>query len=257
MPRATGTAAVTTSLICRRTYMRCGVWCWSVGCRVHSRLRSLVGLAERRLAASDRRRGACARGPRTRTRAAAGRQRHRASRHANMKELRANTIRILFAFDPRRSAILLIGGDKRGRWQEFYERMTAGRRRLRRAPRRPAARRRHLDGNQHKQLQPTARKGAGARSPMGRQRRRARPRDRGRARPRAPAPVARRHPGPVAETLGISQGNVSRLEARSDVYLSTLRSYVEALGGRLEIAAVFDDERVVVAVGAQQPRETA
>lgn len=45
------------------------------------------------------------------------------SRHPNMKELRAGTIRILFAFDPRRSAILLIGGDKRGRWQEFYERM--------------------------------------------------------------------------------------------------------------------------------------
>lgn len=45
------------------------------------------------------------------------------SRHANMKELRAGTIRVLFAFDPRRNAILLIGGDKRGRWQEFYERM--------------------------------------------------------------------------------------------------------------------------------------
>lgn len=45
------------------------------------------------------------------------------SRHANMKELRAGTIRVLFAFDPRRSAILLIGGDKRDRWQEFYERM--------------------------------------------------------------------------------------------------------------------------------------
>ena len=44
------------------------------------------------------------------------------SRHANMKELRAGTIRVLFAFDPRRSAILLIGGDKRDRWQEFYER---------------------------------------------------------------------------------------------------------------------------------------
>ena len=43
------------------------------------------------------------------------------SRHANMKELRAGTIRVLFAFDPRRSAILLIGGDKRDRWQEFYE----------------------------------------------------------------------------------------------------------------------------------------
>ncbi|MCA1697752.1 MAG: helix-turn-helix domain-containing protein [Actinobacteria bacterium] len=53
----------------------------------------------------------------------------------------------------------------------------------------------------------------------------------------------------LAETLGISQGNVSRLEGRSDVYLSTLRSYVEALGGHLEIAAVFGDERVPVNLG--------
>ncbi len=46
----------------------------------------------------------------------------RASRHANMKELRprGGTIRILFAFDPRRVAILLLGGDKRGQWQEWY-----------------------------------------------------------------------------------------------------------------------------------------
>jgi DNA-binding XRE family transcriptional regulator len=56
----------------------------------------------------------------------------------------------------------------------------------------------------------------------------------------------------LAETLGISQGNVSRLEARSDVYLSTLRSYVEALGGHLEIAAVFGDERVRVEVGDRE-----
>ncbi len=53
----------------------------------------------------------------------------------------------------------------------------------------------------------------------------------------------------LAEQLGISQGNVSRLEGRSDVYLSTLRSYVEALGGHLEIAAVFGKERVAVTVG--------
>ncbi len=45
------------------------------------------------------------------------------SRHANMKELRAAMIRVLFAFDPTRTAILLIGGDKRDRWQEFYARM--------------------------------------------------------------------------------------------------------------------------------------
>jgi hypothetical protein len=30
------------------------------------------------------------------------------------------TIRVLFAFNPRRTAILLIGGEKRGRWQELY-----------------------------------------------------------------------------------------------------------------------------------------
>ena len=47
------------------------------------------------------------------------------SRHANMKELRplGTNIRVFFAFDPRRRAILLIGGDKTGRWREFYEEM--------------------------------------------------------------------------------------------------------------------------------------
>lgn len=46
------------------------------------------------------------------------------SRHKNMKELRpgaGGAIRILFAFDPRRYAILLIGGDKAGRWNDWYE----------------------------------------------------------------------------------------------------------------------------------------
>jgi hypothetical protein len=46
-----------------------------------------------------------------------------ASRHPNMKELRIGTIRVFFIFDPRRTAILLAAGDKRGRWEEFYERM--------------------------------------------------------------------------------------------------------------------------------------
>ena len=54
----------------------------------------------------------------------------------------------------------------------------------------------------------------------------------------------------LAAELGITQGNVSRMETRSEIYLSTLRSYIEALGGRLEITAVFDDDRVPVAVGA-------
>lgn len=47
------------------------------------------------------------------------------SRHPNMKELRATkggALRVLFAFDPRRHALLLLGGDKSGQWHEWYER---------------------------------------------------------------------------------------------------------------------------------------
>jgi hypothetical protein len=49
----------------------------------------------------------------------------KSSRHSNMKELRATTtIRVFFAFDPRRVAILLIGGDKAGKTKRFYRQMT-------------------------------------------------------------------------------------------------------------------------------------
>jgi len=48
------------------------------------------------------------------------------SRHANLKELRGqhrgSPLRVFFAFDPRRTAILLIGGDKTGD-SRFYDRM--------------------------------------------------------------------------------------------------------------------------------------
>lgn len=46
------------------------------------------------------------------------------SRHSRMKELRvsgAGALRVLFAFDPRRHAILLLGGDKSGQWSKWYE----------------------------------------------------------------------------------------------------------------------------------------
>ncbi|MEI7755491.1 MAG: type II toxin-antitoxin system RelE/ParE family toxin [Actinomycetota bacterium] len=46
------------------------------------------------------------------------------SRHQSMKELRAakgGALRVLFCFDPRRQAILLLGGDKTGAWNEWYE----------------------------------------------------------------------------------------------------------------------------------------
>ena len=47
-----------------------------------------------------------------------------ASRHHAMKELRASkggALRVLFMFDPRRSVILLLGGDKTGDWNTWYD----------------------------------------------------------------------------------------------------------------------------------------
>jgi hypothetical protein len=46
------------------------------------------------------------------------------SRHHNMKELRSvgGHLRALFAFDPRRRAVVLLGGDKSGDWEGWYRR---------------------------------------------------------------------------------------------------------------------------------------
>ena len=51
----------------------------------------------------------------------------------------------------------------------------------------------------------------------------------------------------LAEALATTQSGVSRIERQDDVHLSTLLRYVRALGGELEITAVFDGERVPIA----------
>jgi predicted XRE-type DNA-binding protein len=43
----------------------------------------------------------------------------------------------------------------------------------------------------------------------------------------------------IASALGIGQEAVSRLEKRSDLLISTLRSYIEAMGGNLSLIAEF------------------
>lgn len=45
------------------------------------------------------------------------------SRHSNMKELRprSTNLRLLFAFDPRRQAIVLVAGDKTNNWSSWYK----------------------------------------------------------------------------------------------------------------------------------------
>ena len=53
----------------------------------------------------------------------------------------------------------------------------------------------------------------------------------------------------VAERLGINQENVSRLEQRSDLLLSTLSGYVEAMGGKLNLVAEFPDRPPITLTG--------
>ncbi|MDH4144640.1 MAG: helix-turn-helix domain-containing protein [Acidimicrobiia bacterium] len=57
----------------------------------------------------------------------------------------------------------------------------------------------------------------------------------------------------LAGRLEVTQGAISKLEHSDDVRVSTLRQYLEALGARLELVAVFDDEdrRVPVHLGKE------
>ncbi len=50
----------------------------------------------------------------------------------------------------------------------------------------------------------------------------------------------------LAQILDTRQANVSRLERRTDMYISTLRSYIEAMGGELDIIARFPDGEIHV-----------
>jgi len=84
-------------------------------------------------------------------------------------------------------------------------------------------------------------------------------RDKVRARPGAPERIAEHHAEAVrqltlaelrkarsmtqtqlADALEIKQSGISRIERETDLYLSTLRSYCEALGGRLELRFIFE-----------------
>ncbi len=55
----------------------------------------------------------------------------------------------------------------------------------------------------------------------------------------------------LARSLEVSQPNISRVEQEDDLYLSTLARYVRALGGQLEIRAVFPEETVTL-LGAEE-----
>lgn len=52
----------------------------------------------------------------------------------------------------------------------------------------------------------------------------------------------------LARKLAVGQPAVAKIERRSDMYVSNLRRYVEALGGTLEISARFPDGEITVVV---------
>lgn len=50
----------------------------------------------------------------------------------------------------------------------------------------------------------------------------------------------------LASILGVNQGSVSKMEKRTDMYVSTLRSFIQAMGGQLQIRAVFPEGEVEI-----------
>jgi DNA-binding Xre family transcriptional regulator len=50
----------------------------------------------------------------------------------------------------------------------------------------------------------------------------------------------------LASLLQITQASVSKMEKRTDMYVSTLRSFVQAMGGELEIRAIFPEGTVKI-----------
>jgi hypothetical protein len=167
------------------------------------------------------------------------------SRFSNMKELRFHADngvwRIAYAFDPTRKAILLVAGDKSGVSQKrFYQTL------IRTADARFAEQPRRARENEEKKMKTSVPyEKILATFPPERQRKikkRAAEliaeeytlRDLRRAKRMTQEEVARRLSG--------RQVYVSRLERRADMKLSTLREYVRALGGDLELMVTLPED---------------
>ena len=65
----------------------------------------------------------------------------------------------------------------------------------------------------------------------------------------------------LAKVLQVNQGAVSRMEKRTDMYVSTLRSYIQAMGGQLQVKAIFPEGEVEIeqfeTLAEPQPEELA
>ncbi|HEY4374413.1 MAG TPA: XRE family transcriptional regulator [Burkholderiales bacterium] len=61
----------------------------------------------------------------------------------------------------------------------------------------------------------------------------------------------------LAEVLHVQQPSIAKLERRADMYISTLRSHIEAMGGELEVVARFPDGAVKISNFSDLDREAA
>jgi DNA-binding transcriptional regulator YiaG len=176
------------------------------------------------------------------------------SRFTHMRELRVQhggePIRVLYPFDPRRVALLLLGGNKTGddRWYEkavprvdaLYERHLA-----------PTSRRKSVNCSSA-ELGCTegdmGNKWTTLRAKMTPERRDANRRAAQRMVAGMPLEELRQARNitqtHLASLLRITQASVSKMEKRTDMYVSTLRSFVQAMGGELEIRAIFPEGTV-------------
>jgi len=59
----------------------------------------------------------------------------------------------------------------------------------------------------------------------------------------------------VGSSLGMTQSQVSKLERRKDHLLSTIRRYVEALGGELQVSVIIEGKRITLVGGQKLHRE--
>jgi len=60
----------------------------------------------------------------------------------------------------------------------------------------------------------------------------------------------------LAQTLSVKQAAVSKLEKRTDMYISTLRNFIQAMGGDLEIIATFPEGSVQISQFENIPEKT-
>lgn len=178
----------------------------------------------------------------------------------HLKELRPGSrgrseIRIIFAFDPARSALLLLGGDKAGNWQRWYRaniplaeqfvhRLHSGRPGVTNMPKRTPQDWEILERELHAAGVSPAVIEAGARELL------ARARGHQLAEARKQLGLAQKG---IATAMGVSVARVSQIEHGDVTSFEVIARYVEALGGRLDLVADFGDRTVRLPVTYTAP----